>query len=75
MLHPTLSAQAIQIKIAIADRNRNRIDSIDRQFGLKRLTRVLVHYKLLTPNERKQAINLRSYIHNPSLVAHTYRGF
>ncbi len=75
MLHPSISSQAVQIRIAIANRDRDRIDAIDRKFGLKQLTRVLVHYKLLSNDERKQAINLRPYIHNPSLIVHSYRGF
>ena len=74
MLNPVLSAQAIQIRIAIANIDREHIDKIDKQFGLKRLTRVLVHYKMITPTERKLAISLRPYINNPSLRVHSYRG-
>jgi hypothetical protein len=66
MLPSHITAQAVQLRIAIHNRDRNHIDSINRKYNLEKLTRALVIFGEITSYERRNALKLRTRICNPS---------
>ena len=66
MLPAHIRAQSTQLRIAINNRNRNMVDSINRKYNLDKLTRALVLFGHLTKKERQTAMKLRTRINNPS---------
>jgi hypothetical protein len=66
MLPSHITAQAIQLRIAIYNQNRNYIDVLNRKYNLEKLTRALVIFGKITASERKNALKLRTRISNPS---------
>ena len=73
-IHPRLRGYAMRIKSAIANHDRNAIESLDDQLAwsafatnLEHMTSWLVAKHLITKRERTAALQLLPVINNPSL--------